>query len=84
MKTKRIRTGGYPRTSSDFTVFSLDMTLQVMRILSIQMKSFLMLVYSLKIDMYSLSADSQKIFFWVSMERRFYTAEIMLFVFNLF
>ena len=40
MKTKRIRTGGYPRTSSDFIVFSLDMTLQVMRILSIQMESF--------------------------------------------
>ena len=41
-------------------VFSLDMTLQVMRILSIQMESFLMIVYSLKIGMYSLSAHSQK------------------------
>ena len=46
--------------SFPMVAFSLDITLLIMRIQSIQMESFLMIVYSPKIDMLSLSAHLQK------------------------
>ena len=46
--------------SFPMVAFSLDITLLIMRIQSIQVESFLMIVYSPKIDMLSLSAHLQK------------------------